>query len=351
MAAGDFSATALQDMYIELDRMFPGNRTQKENVTEVETARAILENQTAQFELLENKVKDYDVQVTWVDTCGITARECTPDCTITGPELESKKQLYALDLCQEAAFSVNLEKFRTNQLTREDIVPKGIARIMEELDKFIAEQSASKLDASAGYNVFPNGYTWDNANKTTVIPAADYNRKLAVYLALTARRNRMSNPYVIDDGGLWMDLQEALIDAANSDGKGDGIRATMQRYYWDFVNFGAAGVPENTFMIDPNAIGIAHKVRWNPAPTNLPDEVAAMSVPSRNLPGIEYDLFTQTVCEPNETTNESEYRQSFKVKFRGGIFVNPNNCGMTVTIGGVPTTVYSNGILAFRKGA
>jgi hypothetical protein len=351
MAAGDFSATALQDVYIELDRMFPGNRTQKENVTEVETARAILENQTAQFEILENKIKDYEVQVTWLDTCGITARECTPDCTITGPELESKKQLYTLDLCQEAAFSVDLEKFRTNTLTREDVVPKGIARIMEELDKYVAEQAALKLDASAGYNSYVNGYTWDNANKTTVIPATDYNRKIAAYLMLAARRNRITNPYMIDDGNIWQDLQNALIDSGNSDGKGDGIRAQMQRWYYDFVTFLAAGVPENTFMVDPNAIGIANKTRWAPTPTSLPDEVAAMSVPSRNLPGIEYDLYTQTVCQANADNDGSKYVQSFKVKFKGGVFVNPNNCGLTVDISGTPTTVYSNGILAFRKGS
>jgi hypothetical protein len=92
-----------------------------------------------------------------------------------------------------------------------------------------------------------------------------------------------------------------------------------------------------TYMIDNGAAAFISKT-YNPAGAASAVRKAGdrmlYSIPSNNLPGISYDVFTQESCLSNE------YYKAFKIQLHGGFFTNPYPCDTNNT-----------GILAFKCGA
>lgn len=345
MAAGDFSSSQLLQVKLKAEQMWADSALSASFQAHAEALVAIKQNQTAsvRFPALSDPDKDNTVLVNFINPCAVAVQDCSADCVIDGPEVETGGKAYQLTLCKEVPFSVDRFKFRTNTYNREETVAKALMMAVNKLDEWWAQQALVKLKAFAGINVAPSPWTW--AAGTTSVPSADYNLQMIAHLINQASLNRISNPYFIDNGGLYVPWLNAKLEGGNSDGKGDAARTAAIRMYFDQWNFGPAGLTEDTFMISPDALAFATQVRNPDTPETVGGNVNTTyyTVESNNIPGLKYDAFYQVVCKT--VNGESHIVDSWKLKTRGDILLNPEGC--PIVIGG--NTYQSTGVISYTK--
>ena len=346
MAAGDFSASALIQIKLKAEQMWTDSRMMADKKANATAAVAVKTNSTARFQILTDPDKENTAKVTFINPCAVTPQDCTTDCDIDGNELETGGKDYALDLCKEVPFSVNAEKLRTNTYTVEEVAAEGLAAAIKELDEWWAQQVLVKLKAFSGINVDP--LPWTYAAGTTTIPLAQYNVDAIPEIMNDAILNKMSsNAYYINNGDLWVAWLKAQLNAGNAEGKGDAAKIAQLRMYFDQFNFGPAGITESIFAVSPSAIAFVTKTRHSDSPQVVGGLIqqTRYTVPSSVIPGVKYDVFYSLKCK---TVNGQEnLYHSWKVKTRGGIFLNPEGC--PVVVGG--NTYTPTGVLSYTKGA
>lgn len=340
--------TKIMKIRLKAETMWKDSALAQEYRPNTDTAIAVLKNQTSRFTELTNKDKDTTVTVTWIDPCGRVVADCDNSCDITGPSPSSDSLDYTLDLCKSTSFSINHEILRTNEYSAVELIAGENILAINALDEYWSQQLLVKLKSFAGYNAFLNGFT--QANGTTTIPSAQYNAKLYSYLVKAGILNQMPNSYMIDNGGLFMPFLDAEIDGKNAEGGGNALRAAQisGKLTFDMFNFPKAAITEDTFEVAPGAVAFKTKARFG-KPEYLDGKVGQWrySVKSLSLPGVEYDVISQLVCQVNNVTKQEEIVQAFKYITRGGIFLNPKGCPITVG----EDTFQSTGVLSFSMGA
>jgi hypothetical protein len=346
MAAGDFSSSVLLQIKLKAEQMWADGRLSADKKANAAAAVAVKENSTARMTQLSDPGKENTVRVNFLNPCAVAVQDCTTDCDISGPEIESGGKDYALDLCKEVPFSVNAEKTRTNTYTVEEEAAEAMAFAIKALDEWWAQQVLVKLKAFSGINVSPLPYTY--AAGTTTIPNASYNLSIIAEIMNDALLNKMgSNTYYINNGDLWVAYTNALLNSGNAEGKGDAERIKQLRMYFDQWNFGPAGVTESIFAVSPSAIAFTTKNRHSDQPVKVEGTVqqTRYTVPSSVIPGVKYDAFYSLKCI---TTNGVENLvHSWKLKTRGGIFLNPEGCPVVISA----VTYLPTGVLSYTHGA
>lgn len=347
MARGDFSKSQLQKIRLKAEAMWQDSRLQADFKPYSDSAVAILQNQTARFPELANRNKDNTAVVTFINACGIEAQDCAPNCDLGGEELESGAKEYEIDLCKMTQFGVDAEKSRTNEYEVEEIAARGTAMAIKALDEWWSRQVILKLKSFAGVNVAPQPWTYDPTDKSTDVPAADFNLGMVANLIQQAYLNKMGNPYFLNNGSLWLEWFNRQLDAADT--KANAARLALLRMYFDQMNFAQSGVLEDLFMVSPGAVAMMTKNR-NP---DAPDEVGGKiqqtryTIPSISLPGVKYDAYYSLECRT--IGNKSHDFHSWRFETNGGIWLNPEGCPITVPVGGVPTVMTPTGVLSYTK--
>ena len=305
-----------------------------------ETAKAILANQTATFREFEDVNLDNKVAVNFLSMCAMVAEDCEDNCDLDEAEPNSTVQQYTPDICKKVGFKINEKVLRTNQYQFEEMYAKFSAQAIDTLDEFWSVQALAKLKSFAGRNAFPAPYTYDATGKTTNVPSADYNTSLIPKLVQQAMLNKMGMSYFIDNGSLWEAFYLAQMNAGNLDGKGQANLIQQINVAFDQFNFGAAGITEDTFAISKGAVAFKTINKFADTPRVLTAEgQTRMTVNSRSLPGVKYDLIHQEKCVGDDIF------QTFRVITNGGIWLNPESCPVTV---GADTFTQS-GVLSYSK--
>jgi hypothetical protein len=345
MAAGDFSVSALLNIKLKAEAMWADSRLAQDYKANAQSAVALKQNSTATIRPLSEPGKENTVVVTFINSCAVAVRDCDSDCDLTEAELEAGAKTYALDLCKETGFSVNAEKVRTNTYEVNEIAARGLAQSIKVLDEWWAQQVLVKLKAFSGINVSADPYTY--ASGTTQVPAASYNVSMIPEIMFDAMMNKMNNPFYIDNGGLWVPYTQARLNAGNLDGKGNAAYIDQLKMYFDVWNFGPAGLTEDTFAVSSGAVAFTTKTRNSDTPEVIGGDVnqTRYTIPSSVIPGVKYDVFYTIKCITNATTGEGEIMHVWKLKTRGGIFLNPEGC--PVVVGG--TTYYPTGVMSYSK--
>lgn len=342
----DFTASTLLELRLKAEQGWQDPQFAAAFQPKAEAAVAVLSNQTARFtEGFNNPEKDNKVAVTWINTCNIEAEDCEANCDLDEPELDSGKQLMEIDTCKKTGFSIDEMKLRTNDYNLQEVFTQGHAKAITTLDEFWAAQVLAKLKTFAGINQFPTPFTYDAVNKTTNVPLAAQNVKLVANFLQQAMLNDMPNPYFINNGTLWLEWMNSQLDSANLDGKGDINRIQQLKMYFDQFNFAKAGLTEDTFMINPNAVAMKTKVTHPDTPTVLGGKVGKtiFTVPSKVLPNVKYDVHYQLSCKV--ISGKTHYFHTWRYETNGGIWINPSLCPITVG----ETTVTPTGVLSYSN--
>lgn len=316
---------------------------------QTEAVKAVLANQTARFVEFDDHRKDKKLGIIFVDPCGAVVRDCsTSSCEITENVLSSDRLDLEPNICKEIGFSINEEELRTNQLDFADFYASGVSTRLNALDEYLSTHVLAGLKASAGVNVSPEPYTWDNAQKTTNVASANYNLDLIPDMVNDSMLNKMGGVYFIDNGSLWKDFFKANINNGNADGKGAKAMTDVVKMYFDQFNFGRAGIAEDTFMISNSAVALKTTNKFAPTMVELDGKVGQTRyrLKSPNLEGVEYDVIYQLSC--NE---DGDIVHTWRFFLRGFFATNPKGCPMTISIGGTPTVVQSTGVLSYTKTA
>lgn len=326
-AAGVFDCAKMLEVKAKVAEIFEGEGViSKEYVPDVEPALAILQSQTANFEVLAQPEKDREVKVYWLDDCDeADPVDCTDQCVVDGDEIGDQCANYALTECFEKSFSVSEEKFRTSLWSREEVVARAMLKKMKLMDEYWASKAIAFFNVSAGVNNFAGQYTV--SGNETIIPATAWNPDVFGYIDTVLWMNKLSGGKMLS--GTLLKQYMWKVGMETSDPTGASAQAKMTSFgvpYFDRRLDTILG-EKALFLWDPNAAAMVTKARheaYGPegrkVDTSSGPGVLMMTIPSNSLPGVVYDLSYQEVCSGDDITH------SWKLKTRGDIFLNPQGC-------------------------
>lgn len=336
MAAGDFSPSQLVQAQIQADKMWADGSRKADYEGRVEVVKALRGESTADVRILEDGEKDRDVKVHWIDMCTHAIEDYDDDdCDAAGTEPETSSKTYALGNHKQFKYTVDENKLRTNDYNMENVVAAGLLKADKMLSEGIAAVAVAKLEAFKGTNAVTTGVgTWDVANTQTNISPADWNAALFAYLYRVGITNEMAAPFLVSGSNLFEERILAMMNKANGEGKGDANLHGMMRTYFDLFNVDAANAPDfKSYMVNRGAVAFAHKnyYRANPK-TYLGAGQQRYSIPSRNLPGVRFDVIYTNRCSGTTILHDFKFTSKFD------FFNNPTGCDSGKT-----------GVLAFKN--
>lgn len=318
--AGTFTCANLLKVLAQIDRVWANNQTNVDYISFAETLKVIMAKQTAELRLLENPEKDEEIQVYWATDCSTTIRDCADDCDRSGPELEARCKNYVLDICKEAPFTVKEKIFRASKLSREEVVAKGLAKRMKELDEYLAQTAVSKLNAFAGVNQFA-GIGTVAGDGTTYVESAFWTANIAGYFQQVALMNKLSGAFMIHGTNLWQTQWNAGFNALNDNQRDQLAKLMSVQQFWDPFNVDTVNSPALvSYMISAGAVAFVNKAYY---PLNSPVEYKddnRWSIESKGLPGVFYDVIYTNRCLGNEIYHD------FLIQVHAGFFDNPYGC-------------------------
>lgn len=329
---------ALNEIKLKAEEMWADGQQSTQYVVDAEAVKAIKAEQTAIIEELNGSPeKDYQVAVSWLDNCDAVDAACPADfCDFTGTPVDTAKKTYALNLCRTASFSVDDNDVAGSIYGKNEVVVKTTLHRLKLLDEYMARQALIFLNANAGTNLAPGAYNYNATTKSTEIPVSEYSSKIIPVWEQMAIKNRLANPFLIDDGSLFVDFRNAKYNQGNAEGKGDAARYGSVRLYFDQFNFTSAGItPDTTFMVAPNAAAL-HTRTFNPSVPTAYDlengKQTRYTIASPNIPGVNYDVYYKMKCSGKRVSHHWLFAVT------AGFFLNPTACDSGNT-----------GILSFTK--
>lgn len=324
----------LTDLQAEADRIWTDPMKNVELVAHADAAKAVLENQSVRFGDILSKDKKRILALEWLTACDATTTACSDDCSIDGSDATPECKEYEITCLREAAFKVGHRAYRERTINVEQSIAFNLELRMKMLDEWIAQYILTSLEAGAGTNLYTGGGSAFTvlAGKTTVTAAA-WNDNIWGYFDLAARLNKFTNPYGITGTNLYQLMFNRTKEQGNADGKGNFAKMNTIKMYADPENVETIS-PAGTYLLHKTAVAFASK-SWYPLGAanaeKLTADRMAYAVKSRNLPGVEYDVFVERTCVSNEIYD------AFKVQLNGLFAINPTPCNVT-----------NNGILLFE---
>jgi len=332
ITGGVFNETTLANIQVKADQYWLDRIQKMDYVAECEAIKALKAQMTATFGPLLTGKKDPTVEISWINACDVAAQSCT-NCTFSGNELSTNMDEKVLTQCEEAVFYVNEGDFLDNVYDFENIVAKGLLAAGKVLDEWWASRAVVALNAAKGVNEVGTASKGVVSGTDTYVLPAYWNSGLMAYLYMTSKVNRFVNPYLISGKNLfesvWTAEQEACCE-------NDALKFGALPIYFDLFNIDAANDPDYyTYMVNKSAFAFVTKAYYGSTPMKYMDDYR-WSTPSRNIPGVVYDVHYKNEC----TSADGMVTHYYKLKTLGDIFLNPRGCTETRT-----------GLLSFICGA
>lgn len=329
------------------------------NKAEVVTANAVLENQmaTRAQQLLQAAPTD-NVDVVWNTDDNAAVQDCTSDCDLVGTPATADAINIAVPKCQEITWSVSEETARRSGRSVLEESAFILARRMIAMDNGVNSYTLAQLYAKADAPItgtLPTYATY--AAGVSTVPATNYGLQMYADWLLTAIKNRMGTPYIIDNGALFTYLENARLNAQNLDGRGNAARAQGFDPYEDILGMAAAGITQvDDFIIKRGSVGLFHKyfntVRREDGtsgpittPTYYGGQVQQWrsTMKSANITaggGLIYDMFATETCDDiTGTKSHTDIGHTYKLKINMGVVKAPG------------VGAQRPGILAVKRGA
>lgn len=302
-----------------------------EYIADVEPAQAILDNQTANFEVLTQPDKDRDVKVWWVEDCDDEDPvACTDQCEIEGEEAGTLCADYSLTECFEKTFVVTEEKFRTSNLTYEEYVAKIMMKKLKLMDELWAKKVLAALALAAGVNKYAGQYTV--VGNKTYIPAPAWNSDVFGYIDTALWMNKLGMSKMISGTLLKQHYWKVGMETTNPNGAAEVAKMTAFGVPYFSRTMDAILGYKAAFLYNPNALALVTKARhsiYGPEGRKVAQsgggEIILSTIQSRNLPSLTYDLYVDEKCASDDI------RHGYKIKSRGDVLQNPSGCDNDLT--------------------
>lgn len=298
-------------------------KTKDDYIADVEVAKAVLENQAVSMTELTTGNKKRKVSVEWLQKCDITTTACTDDCNISGDDVDPICKEYELTCLQETAFQVSERVYRERTIDKQMAVAENMLLHMKAMDEWVANYILLGIDSNVGVNAYTGGQG-NVVSTVTNIAASYWNESLLAYFKLVEKMNKFRGTYMIDGTNMWQFIWNKTMEAANDDGKGAMAKLGAFKIYQDPVNIeGDVDYAGSTYMLHKTSVAFLNKV-WNPvgaaAAISPAPGYRLYSIPSMNLPGINYDVVVKSTCSGND------FIDAYKLQLNGLFAVNPAPC-------------------------
>lgn len=317
------TASVLPLLLERIGGVWPDNQNNADLLANVETLNAIYENQTSRIDTIISNEKDRDVKVTWVKACPPTPVDCVDSCTFAGTEAATDSKTYALSVCKQDEFKVDIDGWYNNEFEATD----ATARLMMASFVGFAEQAAQyavgRLNAYAGTPLYDNRGQWTINGTDLEIPAQYWNSSLFGGLLRMATKNKLLMPYLLSGELLDQEFFMYRTSQANSDGKGDANRINTMRTYFDLLNIDEVNDPDYVaYMISKGAVAFASKGYYDTRPEEIGgrDAHTRFSIANPFFPPQIIDVQKTTQCSGGHTY------EHYKMKSKYDVFQNPLGC-------------------------
>jgi hypothetical protein len=295
-------------------------------ISDVEIAKAVLGNQSVNFtEILGKKKRTLSVE--WLQKCTVTTDDCSDDCDIDGEDVEPQCKEYDIECLQETSFKVADRVYRERTVEKSQAVAKNMLLHMKAMDEWVAAYITAQVLANAGTNQY-TGSIGTVAGALTTIPAQYWDDQIWGYFNRVIRGNKFKAPYLVTGDNLFQLLFNRQLEQGTMADKGGFKKiGAIGNIYVDPENIEAVA-PGSTFLIHKTAAAFLSKA-WNPLgignATPKAGVYALWSEPSRNIPGIYYDIAMKETCESNDFT------EAYKIQLHGLFAMNPYPCNEDIT--------------------
>lgn len=305
------TAAALTAIYYSAESLFKDGQKKADYVAEVNAAKAVIENTTATINVLDVNNKVRTAKVYWNKKTTTTIADCadTPDdlCALTGDESDADSKTYQIEECTSAGFIVDDALYAGSNLNANEVFADNMLKTMKALDEAIAQKIIAKIDSFSSANLFttvgvgcPGVASPANWGQTYIQPAY-WTPEVMAYFLQVARINKFASPFLLDGDNLYTLFFKAMNNANNADGSGAKSMMDKMKYYEDMVNMAVVnGATKKTFMIERGTTAFSSYSLWksNGMTNPLPHGAGQFkfSVPSKNIPGLIYDVYTKDEC-------------------------------------------------------
>jgi hypothetical protein len=317
-----FSCGYLTAVQAKADAIFADPILNNDAVVDAIAAKAVLEQQQGMVRMPSiTGTKNKELRVEWLTKCSPTTSECSDDCTITGEDATPECKDYELECLRESSFKVAERVYRDRTIEKVEAVAFNMLRHMAAMDEYVAQYVLTGLAAAAGTNLFTGGV--GNVSGTTTYIAPQYwDDAIWGYFDQVRRLNKFRNPYLITGNNLYQLLFNRPLEAGNADGVGNFRKMQTLKVYQDPENVETVAAGQS-FLIHKGSVALITKA-WNPMnPANAVEPAPGYflwSEPSRNLPGVNYDIIMQQSCSSND------FHEAYKIQLNGLFAVNPYPC-------------------------
>ena len=333
ITGGVFSETILANIQLKAEQYWQDRIQKQDYVADAEVIKVLNAKQTATFgNFLTGKKKDPTVEISWINACDIDDRACH-NCTFPTTELSTNMEEKTLTQCRETGFAVNEHDFHDNVYDFENIVAKGLLTAGKVLDEWWAGRGVVAMNAAKGVNAAGTVSKGVVSGTDTYVLPAYWDAGLMSYFAMVSEINKFNNEFLISGKNLYESVWTADYETCCEE---DRLKFGSLPIYFDLVNIDIANTPDYvTYMIHGGAFAYYTKAYYTGVPVKYMDQWR-WAVPSRNIPGVMYDVHYMNECN----TNDDFFTHYWKFKTLGDIYVNPTGCTATRT-----------GLLSFICGA
>lgn len=294
---------------------------------------AQLQRQTATLSPIRGtgkNAKSLTQTIYWPLSCSITTASCSDECAVATAEATDNSQDVTLSCLRQVSFKETRNRFRTSPLSQEQVVALQMLANMKALDEYLTQQYIAFLEANKGDHEYTLSIGSDVSGDWQ-IPAADWTVEIIPELVASAEMSRLTNPYMLDGANFYTQMFRAKAFNANSDGKGEMNMFSEFPYVSDLVNMSTAA-PGKTYMVNPSSVAFISGNFYDTTPMEHAGAHRMFKMPSRNLPGVFYDVHEVEACTSGDLVN------SYQIRVNGAFVLNPLGCEEGRT-----------GILSFEK--
>lgn len=333
MAAGDFSASDIQNIQINADLLFGSNQQNKKFISKSLPLQTVRANQVHGFrDTLERPDKDLTVEGFFISTCATNVVDLSGinQCAITGLEAESDRVIYNLTIERTDSFQVDREKSRTNLIDMlEDVVPHQSMLIKKALEEDLNDTLITFLAANASANQYTDTIGTIVGNNTE-IPAGFWTPDIIAEFDVTAEVNQMNDFYFLSGTNLRNSAFNAALEQSNEGTRDRILKLNTFDFTFDVKSLDTSLGGFFTFMIERGAVAVLNKVRYPSAATpevfQNPWQLR-WSEPSLNVPGLMFDVIYTRACSGNNQLDTWQYI------LRAEVVLNPLGCAPALESG------------------
>lgn len=318
--------------------------------------KAMMENRRNTIAALEDKGKEFSVDVVWVAEDG-TETAGSPDvtdCSPDGEELGGYKQNYTMALTDgaEMTLKINTADYRNKFVSADEARAVALLqidkRIAEKFNKYCYDFLVANIGTSV-YSPETLGSVTNNSSGIEV-PYANYTGdKLIPEMVVANEVNKLGGSFFIGGPLFHIEWQNATKNSANAEGKGTAARWADLSWYFDNQKMaGVSGSP--VFQVSPLSYMIAMKNRHEAAPREIKgsDQFNIVySFESNFIPGMMIDIQESHACSGSDYLHPV-ITLTGRVYYKG--YLNPK--GIQGAISGVqPAETANSGIVKWFRGA